>query len=155
MNLASQIEPLHDLLHVSAREVFVVGLGDSRTNQLTPNEVGTLHLAFIFQFQLAGDRRQSSVDVANTRNHKLLPVPDGSPFGVGDHIFHGGDGQSLAYSRTLIDLFVVAGSECNPFDDLLHVLRQVHLIAIAPRPGLLGRDGDSFFNGGWIVRANL
>src|SRR6266478_897242 len=61
LNLASQVEPLHDLPHIHAAEVVVVGLGDRGSDDFPADVVSALHLAFVLQFQFAGDRRQGRV----------------------------------------------------------------------------------------------
>src|SRR5215467_15123231 len=51
LNLAAQIEPLYDLLHVGAGKVLVVGLRDRCPDQFPPDEIGALHFSFVLQFE--------------------------------------------------------------------------------------------------------
>ena len=74
LNLSAQVEPLHNLLHIRARVILVVGLRNRGTNQLAPHEVRALHFAFVFQFKLAGNRRQSCVHVADARHNHFFVV---------------------------------------------------------------------------------
>ena len=60
---AAQVEPLHDLRNVGAFEVVVVDLAHGGADQLARHRVAALQLAFVFQFELAGDGRQRGVDI--------------------------------------------------------------------------------------------
>ena len=117
--------------------------------------VGALHLAFVLQFELAGDRRQRGVDVADARHDHLLVVANRAALGVRNHIFHRRDRQPLAHARALVDLLVFARGEGHALDHLLHIVRQMQRMPVAPRPRFLRGDRDAFFHGRRIVRANL
>ena len=58
----------------SVREVAVGHVGDGGANQLARDAVGALQLAFVFQLELAGDRRQRGVDVGDARHDRLFAV---------------------------------------------------------------------------------
>src|SRR5580704_7952012 len=96
LNLAAQVEPLHDLLHVRTGEIFVVGLGDRGADQFAADIVGALHFAFVLEFEFAGDRRQGSVNVTDAGHDQFFVISNRSAFGVRDYIFHRADGQALA-----------------------------------------------------------
>ena len=82
-------------------------------------------------------------------------MTNGAAFGVGDDILHTGNGEALADARTLVNLLVLAGGEGDSFDDLANVLWDHELVAIPRRPGFLRCDGDAFFDGGRIMRADF
>ena len=111
LNLAAQVEPLHDLLHVGAGEVFVVGLGDGGADQFTADEVSALHLSFVFQFKFAGDGGQRRVYVADAGHDKFFVVAERPALGVGDDIFHRGNRQALADTRALVNFLILAGGK--------------------------------------------
>src|SRR5215469_14882738 len=123
LNLAAQIEPLHDLLHIGAGVVFVVGFGDGSANQFAANKIRALHLAFIFEFEFSGNRRQSGVDVADARYDEFLLISNRASLGIGDHVLHRRDGQALADARALVDLLIFASRESDALNNLLHVAR--------------------------------
>ena len=72
-------------------------------------------------------------------------------------------GKALADAGALVDFFVFAGDESDALDDLLYILGQMQARGGAGRfgaggaiqPGFLRGDGDSLFDGGGIVGANL
>src|SRR5580704_505815 len=164
LNLAAQVEPLHDLLHVGAGEVFVVGLGDRGADQFAAYEVCSFHLALVFEFQLAGDGRERGVDIADAGHYQLFVVAEGAAFGVRDYVLHCGDRQALTYSAAFIDFLIFAGSEGDALDYFLNVGGKMHrvgfaLSAAAGRnsvgPGFLRGDGDAFIDRCRVVGANF
>src|ERR1035438_10921415 len=72
-----------------------------------------------------------------------------------DDVFRGADGQPLAYSGALVDALIFAGDERNLLDHLAHELGNLQLQAVARRPRFLRGDGNAFFDGHRIMRANL
>ena len=117
--------------------------------------IGALQFAFVLQFELAGDGRHGGVDIADARHDQLLAGADGAPLGIGDHIFHRADRQTLAHARALVDALVFAGDERRLLDDLADELRNLQLVTIALRPRFLAGDRNAFLDGRRIVRANL
>ena len=134
LNFATEIEPLHDLIHVHAVQVRVVGLRNCGANQLAAYVIGALHLAFVFEFELAGDGGQRGVDVADARDDYVLLMRERAALGVGDHVFHRGDGQTLAYAGTLVDFLVFARDEGDALDDFLHIVRELQTRTVAASP---------------------
>src|SRR5664279_1563729 len=59
---APEIEPLDDLGEIDAFEEFVVDLADGGADQVAGHRVAALELAFVFQFELAGDGGEGRVD---------------------------------------------------------------------------------------------
>src|ERR1019366_1493932 len=156
LDLAAEIEPLHYLVHVAvAVEIFVVGASDGGANDLAHHVVGALQFAFVFQFEFAGHRGQGGINVANARDHQLLARANRPPLGIGDDVFRGADGQPLAHSGALIDALIFASDESNLLDYLAHEFWNLQLQAIARRPRFLRGDGNAFFDGRRIVRADL
>src|SRR2546427_689429 len=80
---------------------------------------------------------------------------DCAPLGVGDHIFHARNRKPLAHSGALVNFLVFASSERDALDHLLHILRNVQLVAIAPGPRLLRSNRNAFVERSRIVRANF
>ncbi len=78
-----------------------------------------------------------------------------APLGVGNYVFHARNRKPLAHARTLVDFLVLASGEGDALDHLLHILRNVQLVAIAPGPRLLRSNRDAFVERSGIVRANL
>jgi hypothetical protein len=126
LNLAAEVEPLHDLLHVGAGEVFIVSFGDGGADEFAAYVVRAFHLAFIFEFEFAGNGGQGGVDVADARHDELFVVADGAALGVRDNVFHCGNGQALADAGALVDFLIFAGGESDALDYFLNVGGQVH-----------------------------
>src|SRR5215469_1311020 len=73
LNFTAEIEPLDDLVHVViAVKVAIVSASDGGADDVARDMVGTFQLSLVFQFELAGDRRHSGVDVTDTWHHQLL-----------------------------------------------------------------------------------
>ena len=162
LHRAAEVEPLFDLLRVQAGKVLVEGGGDGLPDDLADDGVGAAHLAFVLQFDLAGDAGQRGVDVADTRHDEGFAVNQGTAFGVRDDQLHGGDGQALRDAGTLVNLLVFARGEGDAFDDLADVVRNLDVLdgvvaggVAAGGPGFLLGDGDAFADGFRIVRADL
>ena len=154
-NFSAQIKPLYDLLHVHAGEVFVKSFGDGGADQFFADVVRALHFAFVFEFQLAGDSGHGCIHIADARHRGFFFIAQSAPLSIGNHIFHAADGQTLAHARTFVNALVFAGDEGNPLDHFLYILRQVQAISVSLSPGLLRRNGNSFFHRGRIVGTNL
>ena len=88
-DFSAQIEPLHDLAHVHAAEVIVEGFCDRSPNQFAAHMIGALHFAFVLEFQLARNRRQGGVDIADAGDHGLFSMPDRAPLRIRDHVLGG------------------------------------------------------------------
>ena len=138
-----------------AVEVLVVGLGDRRANQFASHVVGALHLAFVFEFEFAGDRGQRSVDVADARHHDFFIVTNRAALGVGDHVFHALKSAAAGSRRSACRFSCLRGRRRRSLDHLANIFRELQLVAVAGRPGFLRGDGDAFIHGGGIVGANL
>ena len=136
-------------------EVSVERLRDGGADQLAAHVVGAFHLAFVFQFEFAGDGRQGRVDVADARNDDSFPMSKCAPLGVRDHVLGGGNREALAHARALINFFVFPSKEGDPLDHLLHVFGNLQTGAMALDPGFLCGDGDAFFDRRGIVSADF
>ena len=64
---AAHLKPLHDGLKVGVAQVLGEYLADGGANQFAGDGVGALQLAFVFQFQLAGDGGNGGVDIRDAR----------------------------------------------------------------------------------------
>ena len=65
---AADVEPLHYRLHIDAFEIAVVHPAHRRANQLAAYRVSAFQLAFILQFDLAGDRGHGGIDIEHAGN---------------------------------------------------------------------------------------
>ena len=106
-------------------EVAVVDLADGGADELANHRVRAAHLAFVFEFELAGDAGQRGVDVADARHGERFAVDERAPFGIRDDQFHGGDGQALADAAALVDFLVFARGEGDLLDDCAHIGRNL------------------------------
>ncbi len=81
-DLAAQFKPLHYLLEIVGAEVAVKGLGHRGLDDLARHRIGALDLAFVFQFQLAGDGGHGSVDIGDARHGDGGAFEHGAALGV-------------------------------------------------------------------------
>src|SRR5712664_1271658 len=129
---------------------------DGGAYKLACDGVRTLELTFVFELELAGDRREGGVNIRYPRKGILFADACRALLGIADHALQRSDGQALAYAGAAVYALVVTRLEGN----FLHNLTQVsgHL-NLAPRvagdPGFLLGDGHSFVEGRWVMRANL
>ena len=123
--LASQIEPLRDLLHVAIFEIRVKRFSNGESNQVANHRVCSSQFTFILEFEFAGDGGNGAVDIANARNDGTLGIAQCATLGIGDYVLHGGDREALAYTRSLIDALVFPGREGDLFHDLADELWHV------------------------------
>ncbi len=93
--------------------------------------IGAFHLAFVFQFQLSGDRRQCGVKIADAWDNDLLVVANGAALRVGNHVLGDRNRQALAHARTLVDLFILSRGKGNVFDHFANVFRNSQFAAVA------------------------
>src|SRR5438094_1472848 len=93
--------------------------------------------------------------VADATHHKLLLVPNRAPLVVRNYVFYARNRKPLAYARTLVDFLVFASGERDALDHLLHILRNVQLVASAPGACLLRSNRNAFVERSRIVRANF
>ena len=155
LNCAAEVEPLFDLLGVGVGEVPVENTLYAAADDLADDGVGTPHLAFVFEFDLAADAGQSGVDVANARDDEGLTVNQRSAFGVRDDEFHGADGETLRDAASFVYFFIFAGGEGDLFDDLADVVGDFDLRGGTGGPCLLRRDRDALLDVLRVVGANL
>jgi len=155
LHCAAQVEPLLDLLRIHAGEITVVDLAHGRLNQVAHHGVGALHLAFVFELQLAGHSRHRGIDVAHARQRHRFAVHQRAPLGVGDDKIERGDGQALAHAAALVHLLVFAGGESHLLHDLANVGGDFDGRCAAFLPRLLRRDGDALLECFGVMRANL
>src|SRR5262249_29157024 len=129
---------------------------DSGTNQLSRNGVGALELAFVFQFEFAGDRRKRGIDVRDASDAALFTVAGGALFGVADNAFQRGDGQPLAHAGASVHALVFARLKGDLFDYFAKIVADFDATTGIPAgPGLLPGDGHTFGYGGRVVCANF
>src|SRR6266481_2572954 len=129
---------------------------DSGANQLAGDGVGAFELAFVFQFELAGDGRKSGVNIGDARNGIFLTDAGGTLLGVANHAFQRRDWQALAYARTAVDALVFTGLEGDFLDDFAQVAGDVDFASgIAADPGFLLSDDHAFFEGRGVMGANF
>ena len=77
-----EVEPLFDLLGVGGGEVLVEDGGDGLADDLADDGVGSAHLAFVLEFDLAGDAGECGVDVADSWDGEGFAVEECAAFGV-------------------------------------------------------------------------
>ncbi len=109
------------------------------------------------ELELAGQRRQHEREVAHARHHLLFAEADRAPHGVGQHRFVVGDRGADGNAGALIDVGAAPGEAGDLGDDLLHVLRDVHLavaVVLEVRPLLL-HDRDLVLGVARVVGADL
>src|SRR5208283_2198154 len=163
LNLAAKVEPLHHLTQVDAVQISIERLRDGAADQLAAHIIRAFHLAFVLQFELARDRWQRRVDVADPWHNQFFVMRQGAPLGIRYHVLDRRDRQPLAHTRALVDLLVVARRKRYALDHFLHILRnmQTGAVTVIPafvisiEPGLLHGNRDPFFHRRWIMRANL
>ncbi len=124
---AAEVEPLLDLLGVGVREVLVEDILYAGADDLADDGVGSAHLAFVFEFDLAADAGESGVNVAYARHDEGLVVEQSAAFGVRDDELHGADGEALRYAATLVDFLVFTRGEGDLLDDLANVVGDFYL----------------------------
>ena len=150
------LEPLDDRLEIGVAQVLGEDFADGGANQFARDGVGAFQLAFVFEFQLAGDGGNGGVDVGDARGGVGFVVARGALLGAADHGFHAGDGQALADAGALVDALIFARQKGDLLDDFAQVVRHVKFAAgVALGPGFLRGDGHAFFDGGGIVRADF
>ncbi|MCL6481594.1 MAG: hypothetical protein K6U02_07700 [Firmicutes bacterium] len=147
----AHLEPLHHGLQIDVGEIPAERFSHGGADQFGGNGFRPFQLALVFQFQLAGDGRDSGVDVRHARDHLWLTVANGALFGVAEHAFECGDGQPLADARAPVHPLVAPGQEGNFFDGLADELRDEHGPAVALDPGLLGGNGHGFLQCGRVM----
>src|SRR5260221_11227885 len=91
---------------------------DGSANQLAGDRVGAFGLAFVFQFELAGDGRKSGVNIGDARDGSFFAGTGGALVGVANHAFQRRDWQALAYARTAVHALVFTSLEGDFFDNL-------------------------------------
>src|ERR1700730_14889185 len=156
LQLAAQLEPLNDRLKIHFREMLAEHAADRGANQLAGNGVRALELAFVLQFEFAGDGRESGINISNSRDGILFRDASCALLGVADDAFQRGDREPLAYARATIYALVFACLEGDFLDNLAQISGHIDLASgIAAHPRFLRRDGHPFFESRWIVRANL
>src|SRR6266478_990524 len=129
---------------------------DGSANQLAGDGVGAFELAFVFQFELAGDGRKSGVNIGDARDRIFFADTGGALLGIANDAFQRGDWEALAYSRTAVDALVFAGLEGDFLDDFSQVAGDVDFASGIPSdPCFLLSDGHAFFEGRWIMGANF
>ncbi len=152
---AAEVEPLLDLLGVGAGEVLVEDGGDAGADDLADDGVGSAHLAFVLEFDFAGDAGECGVDIAYAGDGEGFAVEEGAAFGVGDDEFHGGDGEALGDAAALVDFLIFPSCEGDLLDDLADVVGDFDVGGWAGGPGFLGGDGEAFFDVLGVVGADL
>ena len=114
---ATEIEPLGDLPQVGDREVAAEHVADGSPDDVARDVVGAAQFAFVFQLELAGDRRQRRIDVGDARHDDGLAGQQRAPLGVRDDVLEQRDRQALADARSLVDLRVLPRLERDLLDD--------------------------------------
>ena len=137
---------------------------DGAAHQLARDVFGALQLAFVFELDLAGERRQRAVDVADARDGRRFAVHERPPLGVRDDAFERRDRQPLADAGPLVDLLILARLERDLLDDLAHERGDFDRHARrtggtcrtdARRPGFLRRDRHRVDARARVVGADL
>src|SRR6202040_4243371 len=112
--------------------------------------------AFIFEFELPGNRRHCRVDVCSSRNPAFLPGACRALFGAAHGTLQRGDREPLAHTGAAVNALVLARLKRNLFHDLPQILGNFDLPAsIPPNPRFLMRDGHTLSYRSWIVRADF
>src|SRR4030095_14595867 len=70
--VSTKIEPVHYAPAVFALTVFLKNLSHCHADEVARDLVRSPHLAFVLQFEFSGERRDGGVDVADSRNNRLL-----------------------------------------------------------------------------------
>src|SRR5215468_9525331 len=84
---------------------------DSRLDQVPRNAARTLLLSLILQLKLARHCRLRRINVADSRDHRLLAGKQLPSFSIRHNIFEQGNRQPLADPGPLIDTLVLPSLE--------------------------------------------
>src|SRR5262245_25995011 len=157
----SVIEIVERLSEVDSREARAEDFAAGFANQVARDSFGPDLFALVFKLDLAGDRRDRGVNVADARGDHALAVEQGSAFGVRRDALHDADRQALADAGALVDTLVLPRYERDLFDDFadglgyqkgqLVMIRVVAVITVAVRPCLLLSDLDAFLDRGRVM----
>ena len=152
----TEVEPLDHFAGVHAVEDADEDVANCGPNEIARHNLGALQFAFVFELELAGDRRQCRVHVRDARHDDLLAVGERSSFSVRDHEFQRADGQALTHAGSLVDLAIGTCLKRDLFDHFAHVLGNFHSHAAWPvGEGFLPGDGQGVVPRGRIVRSDL
>ena len=66
--LAADFKPLYDSLEIYFSKMFAEDAADGGANQLAGDGVGSLELAFVFEFELAGDGGKRGINIGDARD---------------------------------------------------------------------------------------
>src|ERR1700676_136754 len=153
---AAVFKPLDDGLEIGFAKAARVDTADGGADKLARDGVGAFELAFVLEFDLAGDGGKRGVNVGDTRDAVRFTQAGGALFGAADHTFEGGDRQTLADARALVDALVFARLEGDFLDYFAEIGRHIDLVhGVAAGPGFLRSDGHAFFEGRGVMSANL
>ena len=100
---------------------------DGRSDEIARNLLRAAQLAFVFELELAGDRRQRRIHVGDARHDDVLALRERAALGVGDDELERRDRQPLADARPLVDLAIRARLEGDLLDHLAHVVGDLDL----------------------------
>src|SRR6185437_45281 len=156
LQFAAHFEPLHHGLEIHFRKVPAKRLSHGRANQFAGDIIGAAQLAFIFQLEFAGHRRNGGVDIGDARDGRGIAAADGALLGAAEHVFDRADRQALAYAGAAVNSLILARLKGDLLDDFADVIGDFGAaLGVALRPRLLAGDRHRLGNGGGIVRANL
>ena len=145
-----------DLLRVGVGEVVVEDLADGGADELAHDGVGAAHLAFVFEFELAGDAGQGGVDVADARHRQLFAVERARRSALETTSSMVEMGRRWLTPLRLSTLLSSRAEKATCSIDLAEIVRNLRSwCEPRSRPGFLRGDGDAFFEGLRIVGADL
>src|SRR5260370_513344 len=82
---------------------------DSGANKFPRDGVRALELAFVLEFELAGNGREGRINVRYPRKGNLFADAGRALLGIAHDAFQRGDGQTLAYAGAAVPALVITG----------------------------------------------
>ena len=84
LQFAAEFKPLRDRLKVDIAKMLGEDAANRCANQFASNGFRALQFTFIFEFEFAGDGRQSSVEIGDAGDAKRFAGAGGALFGAAD-----------------------------------------------------------------------
>ena len=74
LQFAAKLEPLGDGLEIDVGKMLAEDTSNSRADKFASNRFRTFQLAFVFQFQLAGNGRKCGIQIGDPGDAKVSPM---------------------------------------------------------------------------------